>query len=44
MIMLLGWRFIPQHFNHAIIPLIITLGVRSASYILRFHQQEKRLK
>lgn len=44
MIMLLGWRFIPQHFNHAIILLIITLGVRSASYILRFHQQEKRLK
>ena len=44
MVILLGWKFIPQQMNNAVIPLIITLGSRSASCLFRVFQQEKQLK
>ena len=34
-LMLAAWNFIPQHFNVAFIPLIITLWMRSGSILLR---------
>lgn len=43
MVMLVGWNYIPQHFNVAIIPLIIILCVRSISYIAHEYMDKKRL-
>ncbi len=34
-LMLIAWRFIPQHFNLAFIPLILILWMRSGSVVLR---------
>ena len=38
MLIIVGWNFIPQHFNSAFIPLIITLGIRSGSVLIRYKE------
>ena len=48
MLMLVSWYFLPQHFNTAFIPLILTLWIRSASVVLtgyfRKREEKGRLK
>ena len=34
----IGWHFIPQHYNSAFLPLILTLIIRSANYIYHYRK------
>ncbi len=42
LLLLTGWKFWPQNFHSAYIPLILTLGFRSGWLSLRFSQEERR--
>ena len=35
-ISLVGWRFIPQHYNSAFLPFILVLFIRSANYLFHY--------
>ena len=43
MLIIVGWNFIPQHFNSAFIPLIITLGIRSGSVLIRHKKARNKI-
>lgn len=40
-LLLIAWNFIPQHFNWAFIPLVITLWIRSLSVLTRYKNSVK---